>query len=516
MKQNEIEQEHELLRLGGVPLSKFSLTKYFLATGLVTAVCVAVAFSLKAADDVRTDILSTSEHEAIRIARHLNRQVHERFLFPTLAEAGSVDLENPEHLARLDAVVKLSVAELEVRAVYFFDLEGRITYSTHAEHRGFHVRSNPNYTLATEGTPNSILVDRGNPLDIAGRTEDVSLLETYVPVLPLDAEGKPVGAQVGVIEIYQDATELVGETRHAMGEVAMTSTLAICVLMLALWLWVRKADRVIHERTDELLEANARLATLSADLERQVEDRTRRLLRAETLASVGTLAAGVAHEVNNPMAAIATSAEGLLRRSNSEALLSHEEFADFPTYLGIIRDEAFRVKEITRNLLDFSRAEGESMRAPVDLVSLLKAANRLLDHQAKRDRIQLVFEPPAQSVVIRADAARLRQVVMNLTVNALAEAPQGSTIRWILERDETEVVVACEDEGPGFDPADLDRAIEPFYTRKPAGEGTGLGLAIAYRVVTEHGGELQLSNRAGGGARVEIRLPVSGEPRERE
>jgi len=490
----------------------FSLTTYFLGTGILTAVVVALALSAKAANDVRAELLQTSQDEAIRVARHVNRQVHQRFIYPTLSEQGSVDLEDPAQLARLDAVVRLSIAELDVRSVYFFDLEGRITYSTHPEHRGFRVQDNHNYEVASGGKPSSVLVGRGNPLDVEGRTEDVSLLETYVPVTPLDPSGKPSGEQVGVMEIYQDATKLVSETGVAMRSAAWNSTLAIGFLMLTLWLWIRKADHTIAQRSQDLLEANAQLAALSEDLEQQVEDRTRRLVRAETLASVGTLAAGVAHEVNNPIAAIASSAEGLLRRANSETLRAHDEFSDFPDYLEIIRDEAFRVKSITRNLLDFSRAENDaSTRAPVDLGSLITAAIQLLDYQAQRDGKELVFNPPPSPIVISADSARLRQAVMNLTVNALAAASEG-TIRWTLARDGGTVVLACEDQGPGFEPEDLDRALEPFYTRKPAGVGTGLGLSIAHKVVADHGGEILLSNRELGGARVEIRLPVTLDP----
>jgi len=487
-------------------VESFSLTKYFLGTGFVTAVLVAVALSLHTSSEVEHELLERSKHDAARLAHHLNREVHERFLLPTLEKQGSIDLEDPAQLAELDRIVRLGISELEIQAVYFFDLEGRITYSTNLEHRGFVVSDNPNFHRATEGQTSSIVVARGNPLDVAGHTEPVSLLETYVPVRVLDAEGRPEGEVVGVIELYQDATELVQETRSAMLDVALAATIGITVLMLGLSLWVRKADRTIEERTQALLAANARLEALSSDLERQVEDRTRRLVRAETLASVGTLAAGVAHEVNNPVAAIASSAEGLLRRiSRSEDLAQHPGFADFPEYLQIIRDEAFRVKSITRNLLDFSRSGETTQRSAVDLGALLRSAVRLLEHRATKEGKRLELELPEGAVSVQGDAAQLRQVVLNLSVNAL-DAAQGE-VRWTLLPDGEGARLVCCDDGPGFGAEQLERACEPFFTSKPAGEGTGLGLAIVYGVVREHGGELELSNHEGGGACVEVRLP---------
>ncbi|MGE0710627.1 MAG: sensor histidine kinase [Planctomycetota bacterium] len=478
---------------------------------MATLIVTAVLLALQAAHEVREDILNRSQYDAARIALHLNREVHEGFILPAVEKGEAIDLDDPRQLARLDLIVRLGISELDVRAVYLFDLEGRITYSTNLEHRGFAIRDNPNYRRALAGEVSSLLVARGNPLDVAGGAAAVNLLETYVPVHALDAAGQP-GELVGVIEIYQDATNLVSETRAAMVNAALTSAGALGLLMLALWLWVRKADRIIEERTQALLAANARLEALSEDLERQVDDRTRRLVRAETLASLGTLAAGVAHEVNNPVAAIASSAEGLLRRAGrSESLREHPEFADFPDYLEIIRDEAFRVKSITRNLLDFSRTGEAEAREPVDLRALLQAAARLFEHRAAREDKTIALDLPEVPVVVTGDPARLRQVALNLTVNAL-EASRA-LVRWRLEQDSEAATLVCEDDGPGFTAEALERAMEPFFTNKPVGSGTGLGLSIAYGVVREHGGELKLGNRPSGGGAVRVTLPRAGHER---
>ncbi|MBL4849753.1 MAG: hypothetical protein JKY65_29850 [Planctomycetes bacterium] len=487
--------------------SRFSLTTYFLGTGVVIAVLVAVVLATWTANEVGEEILQARQSSAERIALNLNRNVFERFLEPTIEASGSVDLTDPKQLAALDRVVALSIAAHEVRAVYIFDLEGHITYSTNHEHIGAVVGVNPSYQRATAGQTTSLLVARGNPLDVSGHAVTVSLLETYVPVRRLDAAGQPTGPPVAVIEIYQDATTLESERREAMLEVAGTTTFAIGVLMLALWLWIRRAEITIEERSQALMAANARLEALSHNLEGQVEDRTRRLIQAETLASVGTLAAGVAHEVNNPVAAIAASAEGLLRQAGrSDTLSDHPDFADFPEFLGIIRDEAFRVKSITRNLLDFSRGEGGGT-GPVDVVQLITSAARLCEHQAKRAGKSLELELPEREVVA-GNSPRLRQVVLNLTVNALAAAK--TQLRWSVTSTRSEVLLTCLDDGTGFDEEALKRGFEPFFTQGEVGEGTGLGLWIAFNVVADHGGRIELENGATGGGCVKIWLPREG------
>lgn len=490
-------------------IERFSLVRYFLVAGFVTAVVVALAVSAFTAREVQADLQDKSEDYGVLIVRNLARQVHERFTRPTIAREGYVDLEKPEHLAELDRTVRSAIAELDVKKVYFFDLEGRIIYSTTPAHRGFVVRANANYTRAAAGEVSSLLVARGSPLDVDGEAGHEPLLETYVPIDRIDDAGRTTGERIGVIEVYQDATELLEETRRASIRMAAIATLGIVTLMLALWLRIRTAQRTIHEKTRALVDVNARLAQLSADLEREVEDRTKRLVRAETLASVGTLAAGVAHEVNNPVASIASCAEGLLRRARDPQLLAQEAFAEFPEYLEIIRDEAFRVKEVTRGLLDFSRAgaDGEGSAAPVDLGALMQATARLLAWRCEREQKRIDLDLPATPLVLSADGAGLRQLLLNITVNALDASPSGGVVRWTLRPDGDGAELVCEDKGKGLSREDLGRVLEPFFTRKPPGEGTGLGLSIAYGVARRHGGKLELTSEGEGrGARVVVHL----------
>lgn len=499
----------ERSRLAADEIERFSLVRYFLVAGFATAVIVALVVSAFTAREVQADLQEKSEDFAVLIVRNLARQVHERFTAPTIAREGFVDLERADHLAELDRTVRSAIAELDVEKVYFFDLSGRIIYSTTPAHRGFVIRDNINYARAAEGHVSSLLVARGSPLDVDGKAGHEPLLETYVPIDRIDEAGRVTDERIGVIEVYQDATGLLRETRRASVRMAVIATLGIVTLMLALGLRIWAAQRTIHEKTRALVDVNARLAQLSTDLEREVEDRTKRLVRAETLASVGTLAAGVAHEVNNPVASIASCAEGLLRRARDPQLLAQEAFAEFPEYLEIIKDEAFRVKDVTRGLLDFSRAgaDGKGSAAPVDLGSLLQATSRLLAWRCEREQKQIDLDVPSEPVVISGDGASLRQLLLNVTMNALDASSAGGAVRWTLRADGKGAELVCVDQGKGLSRGDLERVLEPFFTRKPPGEGTGLGLSIAYGVARRHGGKLELTSEGEGrGARVTVHL----------
>jgi len=482
----------------------FPLTRYFVATGILTTLVVAAVLVWVTAKSIRAEILPEFESFAERVATNLNRQVHHQFIRPTVAAKGAVDLDDPEVLGDLDAVVRANVAVFDVQVVYFFDLEGNIRYSTNLEHRGSRVQDNPNYERAAEGHTSSVLVNRGSPLDVSGQPGSVSLLETYVPVYTLDEQGQETGVQTGVIEVYQDATEIHAEIARATWRTGAFTAIAFLALMLALWLWIRKAERTIRAQTGAVLSANQKLAELSADLEQQVADRTKQLLRAETLATVGVLGAGVAHEVNNPVASIATCAQGLLRDLKQP---QNEREQEWKEYLEIIRDEAFRVKQITRGLLDFSRNPDRHETQELDLGELLAGTVRLATPRAKQDGKQVRVEQAAP-LTLCANSDGLRQLTLNLTLNALDAAPEGGTVTWTVGRDGDQAELVCCDEGPGFSEEALSQGLQPFYSGKPAGQGTGLGLAIAYAVVRDHGGQIELGNGPEGGGRVRVTLPL--------
>ncbi|GAB4164683.1 MAG: hypothetical protein Tsb0017_02860 [Geothermobacteraceae bacterium] len=233
-----------------------------------------------------------------------------------------------------------------------------------------------------------------------------------------------------------------------------------------------------------------------------VEDLTefRRLLdqrlQTEKLADIGRLAAGIAHEINNPLAVIGYAAQ-LLERE-----LPGEEGRDLVERIG---SEVERLRALTGGLLDFSRPEEPQLK-PVEPVDLIEDVLRLLHYEVRKRAIELKqrFHPvPA----VMADGNKLRQVLINLLQNAMQALGQGGCIELVLRAEEDWILIEVADNGPGIPEPLQERIFEPFFTTKKEGEGTGLGLYLCRKILQGHGGSLELESAPGMGARFRLALP---------
>jgi two-component system NtrC family sensor kinase len=241
------------------------------------------------------------------------------------------------------------------------------------------------------------------------------------------------------------------------------------------------------------------------------------LIRSDKLASLGTLVAGIAHEINNPLGIIAGYSEALLDRAGEKALSAMKEFEDFPDYLKTIHNEIFRCKTILKSLLEFARPSGGTFRE-IDINELIKEVLLLLKHRTARLKHILELNLNREVPKIYADAGSLRQLLMNLLLNAIYFTPEGGSIFIKTEPDETSqetgftgcprrIRLSVSDTGAGI-PGDLiDKIFDPFFTTKPVGEGTGLGLTICHRIIEEHGGTIDVESEPGNGATFIIKLP---------
>jgi len=236
----------------------------------------------------------------------------------------------------------------------------------------------------------------------------------------------------------------------------------------------------------------------------------RAVARAEKLAAVGRLAAGVVHEINNPLATIAACAESLEKRIQEGAFTDSPDAEDLREYLGLIRDEAFRCKTITNGLLDFSRLRA-GQRVPVDMTEVIKATARLVTHQQRGDNIQIVVEASAGLPSVSGDVGQLQQAVIALAANAIDAMPEGGTLTLRASRSDSRVLVQVRDTGIGIPPENMTRIFDPFFTTKDVGRGTGLGLAVCYGILSDHGGRLDVRSSVGTGTTFTITLPVASD-----
>jgi PAS domain S-box-containing protein len=258
---------------------------------------------------------------------------------------------------------------------------------------------------------------------------------------------------------------------------------------------------------EELRYSHEELERLVAELRAKSDDvrtMTQQLWQAAKLASVGELAASIAHELNNPLATVSL---------RIESLLGHTPEGDPRRRpLEIIDQETKRMGSLVANLLQFSR-RGRDQISTVDIRQELAGAVELVGYHLRKRQIAVVQELAADTPTIHAERQKLRQVFLNLLTNASDAMPQGGTLTLrsrpdTLASGQPAVRIEISDTGTGIPPAHLAKVFDPFFTTKEEGQGTGLGLAICRRVVEEHHGTIQIESEPGQGTTVRIVLPV--------
>lgn len=270
----------------------------------------------------------------------------------------------------------------------------------------------------------------------------------------------------------------------------------------------------VAELADALNAMTENFQAIKSDLNRQVQQRTKEVVRSEKMASVGFLAAGVAHEINNPLATIAWSAESLETRlyeiladDEAPAEKREQEIAQMKKYLQRIQDEAFRCKGITAGLLDFSRM-GDARKTPANLNELVESVVDMVRPLSKyRDRnIHLHADRSIQACL---NPQEFKQVALNLITNALGSVEPGGTVTIELGAEGNQAVMVVRDNGCGMDAETLKHLFEPFFTRRRDGQGTGLGLSITYQIIQDHNGTIvPFSDGPGCGSSFTVRLPL--------
>jgi signal transduction histidine kinase len=265
------------------------------------------------------------------------------------------------------------------------------------------------------------------------------------------------------------------------------------------------------DEMEDLAEAfnnmTGRLREMYRDLAHQVNERSRQLVRSERLASVGFLAAGVAHEINNPLASIAFCSEALEGRMSDILARAPSDAEVITKYLKMIQQEAFRCKAITQRLLEFSRS-GERRREATDLAELIQSVLDVVQHLQNYKGKQVIFDPPGR-ILAWVNAQEIKSVVLNLIVNALDSMDEEGTLTIMLGQRDRMAEMVFSDTGCGMSPEILENIFEPFFTRSRTGKGTGLGLSISHRVITQHAGEIEASSPGPNrGSTFTVRLPL--------
>jgi two-component system, NtrC family, sensor kinase len=253
---------------------------------------------------------------------------------------------------------------------------------------------------------------------------------------------------------------------------------------------------------DELSSVVRAVNQLSTELlaKREIEAAVR---KADRQVAVGLLAAGVAHEVNNPLAAVSVLVEDLLERLQQGETPS----ADMVESLRLMRDQVGRCSETTRTLLDFAR-QNTAAEELVQVGDLLNATLALLRHQLRKQHVALQLSVAPDLPPLLVDKPGLQQVVLNLAANAIDAMPDGGVLSVTGTVTDQACIITIADTGCGIASEDLDRVFDPFYTTKPLGRGTGLGLPVCKEIIQRTGGTLQIMSTPGAGTTVTITIPL--------
>jgi signal transduction histidine kinase len=245
---------------------------------------------------------------------------------------------------------------------------------------------------------------------------------------------------------------------------------------------------------EETVERNRQLAEMYDRLQAAQQQ----LIQSEKLAAVGQLAAGIVHDVKNPLGVIKGMAEELM-----------EDTSDDPGVrqgLLVIRDNANRANLIVTDLLKFARQSTPTMQKR-DMRETLEGCLRLTDYLIRKGNVKVSTDFPADPVWITYDPQQIEQVVINLIQNAVQAMPEGGELETRMTDQGDEVLLEIADDGKGIEPENLSRIFEPFFTTKPEGQGTGMGLAVTYGIVSRHGGQIDVTSQVGQGTTFSIWLP---------
>jgi signal transduction histidine kinase len=261
--------------------------------------------------------------------------------------------------------------------------------------------------------------------------------------------------------------------------------------------------RTFNRMAEQVENHTAALATAVDEAVAATEQKERALVQSSRLATLGTLAAGVAHEINNPIGGMLNAVNRLLQ---ADGINDRQR-----QYLQLVHDGLGRVARTTRRLLEFAPRDAKSHS--FDVRDAIEGAHALVEHRMKQANVAYRVEAPAELPLVHGDTHELQQVVLNLFLNSLdALGDRGGAIAVRLSTPPGFVRIEVEDDGPGMAEQDLPRVFDPFFSRKDRPDASGLGMFISYSIVQNHGGTMRVESGVGRGFRTIVDLPRPAQP----
>jgi len=415
--------------------------------------------------------------------RQLERRVKELGVLYNVGKSVTALLD-PERVLNRIVEAAVYVTNAEEGALFLIDEESGELYLRAARNlgeqfaRGFRIKVED--SIAAGG-----VVKTGEPF--LSTAEDLSLkVKTGYMVKSLLYVPLKVGEQViGVMSVDNKASNRPFSENDVYLLSALADYAGIAIVNAQLYGEIKafneELEQKVEERTRELKEAQAQL------------------IQSEKLASIGQLAAGVAHEINNPLGVMLGFSQVILKKLPEDDPLRKP--------LVSIEREGLRCKKIIQGLLDFSRRSTPALQ-PMNLNDALEAACEFIEHQITLDNIQVIKGLTPELPPIRADGNQLQQVFVNLIINAYQAMSQGGELRITTRAVGDQVQAIFADTGAGIPAEVLKHIFDPFFTTKEVGKGTGLGLSVSYGIIESHGGKIEVESQVGVGTTFIVTLPA--------
>ena len=473
-----------------------------MAAGAVAIVLVAVLLHYFLVESEKRHMVEKEEQTAKTLATAMKLPFTQILLYEEseiVSEAGLLDL----YVSRM-----VGSKDLHIDYAMVFDPEGRVL--SHSDLTLFNRKLDDPLSRKALSADGIVLSHIGDPFD--GGVIDVAT--------PLNVSSKRFGTLRFGYSLAGLADRLLQLKRKTFALTVSAAAAMIFLVFVASRVMTRPIRRLVGAldsvrlgklepiplpgRHDELgdLQNSYRMMVNRLAQEKTERETTRELLaRTEKMATVGTLAAGIAHEINSPLTGAMHSVHAL-------------EAGDLPPakqdrYLQVAGESLERIRRAVSQLLDYSAVHVTNV-ADCDLSVLVRKTVEFLEYQITRSRIEVGNRLPP--LPIRADAHKMEQVLVNLVLNAVAAMPRGGRLafRHIVEGPFLTLIVS--DTGDGIPEENLEKIFDPFFTTKRNGEGTGLGLAVCRKIIEQHGGKISVSSRLGEGTEFHISLPLAPAP----
>lgn len=476
----------------GTTVPRFPLLWYFLGASIPAIVAITLITAFLFVRYAEASFIERSKSKGTDEAVHFSALFYHSVWIPALEQnPNAVNIQGIDPVL-LEVFASRTTFGLNIVHLGYLNLQGATFYSTDRSAVGkFPPPGSPFWTSAERGLSISGVLRHQTATTSSGEERTLDLVETFSPLFDAPPNAPREGRVIGFLQITQDITkELDASQSTTLSAAALGSVSMGFALFSILLLIVFNADREIASGHTKLVEQ-----------QRELQEKEEQLIQSAKLATIGEIASGVAHELNNPLSGIWALSELMAKKANDSKLKDE---------LTLIHNEAERSLAIIKDILFFARhSNTEKTYASVN--AAVKAALDLRRYQLRANDIELEthLQPDLPNTMV--DVQKIQQVALNLIVNAehaMVEAQGKGKLVVKTERVGNALRLVVSDNGPGIPQENMGNIFDPFFSTKEAGKGTGLGLTICSKIVQEHGGKISVESETGKGASFLVELPI--------